>query len=80
MQTPSTARALFASSLQPSERPTVEQAQAAVQDSLRRYAGVRGCAAYYASEYGEHPDIASARMRWALTLAAQIARPARIAA
>lgn len=72
MTTSTAAKALFASSLQPSDRPTVEQAKAAVRDSLRRNGGTRGCTAFYATEYGAHPDTALARMRWALTLAAQI--------
>jgi hypothetical protein len=80
MTTASTAKALFASSLQPSDRPTVEQAKAAVRDSLRRNGGARGCAAVWAAEYGEHPDTAPVRMRWALRLCEQIGRPLRLAA
>jgi hypothetical protein len=80
MKTISAAEALFASSLQPSDRPTVEQVRAAVRESLRRHGGVRGCAALYAAEYGEHPETAPARMRWALALAEQIRRPAHLAA
>jgi hypothetical protein len=80
MTTASAAKALFASSLQPSDRPTAEQAKAAVWDSLRRHGGARGCAALCAAEYGEHPDTAPARMRWALAIVQQIGRPARVAA
>lgn len=80
MTTTSAAKALFASSLQPSDRPTVEQAKAAVLASLRRNGGASGCAAFCAAEYGEHPDTAAARMRWALSLASQLQSPVRLVA
>jgi hypothetical protein len=69
-----------ASSLQPFERPSVEQAAAAVRDSLRRHGGSRGCAAVRAAEYGARSETAHTQMRWALALAEQIRRPARLAA
>ncbi|HEY3715508.1 MAG TPA: hypothetical protein VGL39_13360 [Jatrophihabitantaceae bacterium] len=65
------AQALFISSLQPSERPTAEQIVSAVEASLRQHGGVAGCACLCAAEYGDHPDIAPDRMRWALSAAAQ---------
>jgi hypothetical protein len=80
MTTVSAATALFASSLQPSDHPTLAQVKAAVQDSLRRNGGVRGCTAVCAAEYGEHPETASERMLWALALVEQIRRPAPVAA
>lgn len=64
------AEALFASALQPSDRPTVTQIRTAIARSVRTYGGARGCAAALAAEYGEHPETASARMRWALDTAA----------
>jgi hypothetical protein len=65
--TPATsAEALFTSPLQPSEHPTVAQVRAAIRRSLVLHHGARGCAADCAAEYGEHPDIAVPRMRWAL--------------
>jgi hypothetical protein len=72
------AQALFVSCLQPSDQPTPIEAAFAVREALLRYGGVAGCAAAVASEYGERPDTAPARMRWALTLAA--APVARLAA
>ena len=72
MTTTTAAEALFASTLQPSDHPTVDQAEAAVRDSLRRHGGRAGCAALCACEYGEHPDTAPARMRWARSLAEQL--------
>ena len=72
MNTDSIAEALFSSTLQPSENPTVEQTLAAVDDSLHRHGGTRGCAAACAAEYGDHPEIAPARMRWAVSLARSV--------
>ena len=62
------AQALFASCLQPSEHPTPDQVTAAVRHELRRRGGAVGCAAAVAAEYGEHPEAAAARMRWALAM------------
>jgi hypothetical protein len=63
------AAALFASDLQPSDRPTAARVRDAIRLSHTVHGGQPGCAALVAAEYGEHPDIAVARMRWALTLA-----------
>jgi hypothetical protein len=63
------AEALFASDLQPSEFPTVEQVACAIDVSLRTRGGAEGCAAVVAAEYGDHPETAALRMRWALSLA-----------
>ncbi|WP_432833134.1 hypothetical protein [Dactylosporangium sp. CA-092794] len=59
------AEALFASDLQSSQSPVGGEIRAAVASTLRRM-GVQGCAARVASEYGDHPEIAVARMAWAL--------------
>ena len=59
------AEALFASTLQSSESPSADQVRRAVSATLRRL-GATGCAALLAGEFGEHPDIAAARMTWAL--------------
>jgi hypothetical protein len=64
------AEALFTSALQRSDRPTAGQIRDAIAASLRFHGGSDGCAAALAAEYGEHPETASARMRWALSLAA----------
>ncbi|GAB3534233.1 hypothetical protein [Phytohabitans suffuscus] len=63
------AEALFASDLQPSDRPTGAQVARAIHTSLLRRGGPAGCAAVMAAEYGEHPETAALRMRWALSLA-----------
>jgi hypothetical protein len=59
------ADALFLSALQPSGSPSPDQVGRAVTTTLRRL-GVRGCATQVAGEFGDHPDTAVARMRWAL--------------
>jgi hypothetical protein len=56
--------ALFVSPLQPSDEPGARQVQRAVAAAVRRF-GDRGCAGRVAQEFGEHPEIAAARMRWA---------------
>jgi hypothetical protein len=40
---------------------------AAIENAVRRYGGIRGCVAELATCYGDHPDIAVPRMRWART-------------
>ena len=56
--------ALFASDLQRSQQPTPELIRAAVTATVDRL-GPTGCAALVAQEFGEHPDCAPGRMRWA---------------
>ena len=60
--------ALFASGLQPSDAPTAETVTQAINRAIRRL-GVRGCVAQMAQEFGDHPDTAATRMRWARQLA-----------
>jgi hypothetical protein len=59
------AEALFASTLQPSDRPTAPEVRQAVAATLRRLR-IQGCAAHLAGDFGDHPETAAARMRWAL--------------
>ena len=59
------AEALFASTLQCSQQPAADEVRCAVAASLRRF-GIRGCAAQVAGEFGDHPETAVGRMRWAL--------------
>lgn len=56
--------ALFASSLQPSDDPTAAQVRMAIMRTVRLL-GTRGCAARMAQEFGDAPDAAVTRMRWA---------------
>jgi hypothetical protein len=59
------AEALFASTLQISDHGTPDEIRAAVVTTLRRL-GSRGCVDRVAAEFGDHPDTAAPRMRWAL--------------
>jgi hypothetical protein len=63
------ADALFASDLQRCDEPSVAQVDQAIAAAVRAL-GARGCAARVAQEYGEHPETAAVRMRWARALAA----------
>jgi len=68
---PSAARAdaLFVSALQSSDQPTAAQVEQAIVAATCAF-GDLGCAARVAQEYGEHPETAVTRMRWArLTVA-----------
>ena len=58
------AEALFASDLQAADVEDTAVVDRAVTDLLRRN-GPRGCSARMAYEFGEHPDTAVGRMRWA---------------
>jgi hypothetical protein len=58
--------ALFVSDLQRSHQPTPESIRQAVLDTVGRL-GETGCAELVAQEFGEHPDCALGRMRWART-------------
>ncbi len=59
------ARALFASYYDPSDAMTTAQVEQAVRDALRRLGGIGGCVCEVALAFGDHPDTAAARMRWA---------------
>src|SRR5215469_4832903 len=61
--------ALFVSALQPSDAPTADVIAGAIMSAMHRF-GPGGCAARMAQEFGDHPDAAAARMRWARKLAA----------
>jgi hypothetical protein len=56
--------ALFVSVLQPSDDPDAEQIRQAITEAVRQFRS-RGCAARTAQEFGDHPETAVARMRWA---------------
>ena len=56
--------ALFVSHVQRSQQPTAELIRATVLDMVDRLGEAR-CAELVAQEFGEHPDCALGRMRWA---------------
>ena len=58
------ADALFASPLQRSDEPSPAQVHQAIAAAVAAF-GIRGCAARVAQAYGEHPETAVLRMRWA---------------
>jgi len=58
------ADALFASALQRSDVPSASQLRRAIAVALDGY-GAPGCAGRVAQEFGDHPETAAARMRWA---------------
>jgi len=67
--------ALFASALQPSDQPTPAQVRDAITATVRRF-GTHGCAARMAQEFGDEPQAAVNRMRWARQVIAEsFARP-----
>ena len=58
------ADALFASALQISDAPSAVQVKQAI-DAATSALGDLGCVARVAQEFGEHPETAVTRMRWA---------------
>jgi hypothetical protein len=68
------AEALFVSVLQRSDRPSPGQVREAVAAAVRAHGG-RGCAELVAQEFGDHPETAAERMRWARAVADLLATP-----
>ena len=64
------ADALFVTVLQGCDQPSAGQVQQAIATAMRVF-GPRGCAERVAQEFGDHPEIAVTRMRWARELAAE---------
>ena len=58
------AYALFVSDLSARDRPSAAAVTAAIKIAVRAY-GVHGCICQVAAAYGEHPETAAPRMRWA---------------
>jgi hypothetical protein len=61
--------ALFAFALQPSGTPTTDMVAAAIRSAVQRF-GPRGCTERMAQGFGDRPDAAARRLRWARRLAA----------
>ena len=59
------AEALFTSRLSTGSQPGHATVAEAIRIAVRAHGGVRGCAADVATEYGDHPEVAVPRMRWA---------------
>ena len=58
------ADALFVSALQCSDVPGPDQVRQAIDAAVAAF-GCLGCAERVAQEFGDHPETAAARMRWA---------------
>jgi len=58
------ADALFVSALQRSDAPGADQIRQVIDAAVRAF-GYSGCAGRVAQEFGDHPETAAARMRWA---------------
>jgi hypothetical protein len=65
------ADALFVSGLQRCDEPSAGQARQAVAAAIRAF-GRSGCAGRVAEEFGEHPETAVIRMRWARAVAGEV--------
>ena len=64
------ADALFVSVLQGSDKPDAGQVRTAIAAAVHAYGG-GGCAQRVAQEFGDHPETAVARMRWARVVAGE---------
>ena len=64
------ADALFVSVMQRSDEPGADQVRKAIAAAVRAY-GDRGCAERVAQEFGDHPETAVSRMRWARAAAGE---------
>jgi hypothetical protein len=62
--------ALFASELQRSDVPTPEEVAEVISRTVGRM-GIAGCIGKMAQEFGDHPEVAAERMRWARQLAVE---------
>src|SRR4029077_572215 len=62
------ADALFVSALQRSDDPSAGQIRQAIAAAIGTF-DYSGCAGRVAQEFGDHPETAAARMRWARTVA-----------
>jgi hypothetical protein len=67
------ADALFVSALQRSDDPSTGQVRSAIAAAVHEF-GSQGCAEQVAQEFGDHPETAVVRMRWARALAGEACR------
>jgi len=70
--------ALFSSLLQESDALTPQAVADAVSKAVRQL-GPAGCTSRMAQEFGDHPEEARDRMRWARQLLGQLSTPSRVA-
>jgi len=60
--------ALFASDLPNQCRPSQAVVEAAIDSTLTACGGIDGCVGALAAAYGDHPETAAPRMKWALQI------------
>ena len=60
-------QALFASTLQRSDKPGADIVAEAITATTRQL-GAEGCTSRMAQEFGDHPEAATERMRWVRSL------------
>ncbi len=65
------ADALFVSPLQRSDDPSARQIRQAIAAAVGAF-DYAGCAGRVAQEFGDHPEIAAARMRWARSVVDEV--------
>lgn len=59
------AEALFASDLSIHSHPSEATVTAAIRRAVRAHGGIRGCVGEVGAAYGDYPETAAERMRWA---------------
>jgi hypothetical protein len=69
------AEALFTSDLSARGQYTQTEVAAAISRAMGAHNGLRGCVAEVAAAYGEHPETAARRMRWARAVIESINSP-----
>jgi Asp/Glu/hydantoin racemase len=72
--------ALFASDVPTVHHLSAAEVAAAVRSALARFGGTRGCAAHMAGCFGDDPELAAARMRWAIETVREARATARVPA
>ena len=68
MQHQHLAAAVFASALPTGSRPSDATLDASIDAALQAWGGPAGCVAVLAVAYGDYPETAATRMRWALSV------------
>jgi hypothetical protein len=68
MNSSARAAVLFASELPTGSRPNGTTLDATVAATLLACGGTQGCVAAMAAAYGDYPETAAPRMRWALSV------------
>jgi hypothetical protein len=68
--------ALFTSNLSAQRQYTQIEVAAAIRNAIGTHNGIRGCAGELAAAYGDHPETAAPRMRWARALIEDMNAPA----